>query len=103
MRIPFISLALIALMSLPACAQDERTAGAQPTYDNSETYRQLNLFGDVFERVREQYVDPVDDKVLVEAAINGMLSNLDPHSSYLNEDSLRKCRFRPKVNSAASA
>lgn len=51
---------------------------------SSETYRQLNLFGDVFAKVREDYVEEVDDKALIEAAINGMLSSLDPHSSYLS-------------------
>jgi carboxyl-terminal processing protease len=50
---------------------------------SSETYRQLNLFGDVFERVRAEYVDEVSDETLIRAAINGMLHDLDPHSSYL--------------------
>ncbi len=53
--------------------------------NTSETYRQLNLFGDVFERVRAEYVEKVTDEQLVEAAINGMLTSLDPHSSYLNK------------------
>ena len=51
---------------------------------SSETYQQLQLFGDVFEKIRKDYVEEVDDAELVEAAINGMLSSLDPHSSYLN-------------------
>lgn len=74
-----------------AQAQEERTVGgtAEQTkpaeQDDAETYRQLGLFGDVFERVRGQYVDPVTDKDLVEHALNGMLTSLDPHSSYLNE------------------
>ncbi|MGF1454348.1 MAG: S41 family peptidase [Alphaproteobacteria bacterium] len=50
----------------------------------SETYRQLNLFGDVFERVRSDYVTEVEDQQLIEDAINGMLAGLDPHSSYLS-------------------
>jgi carboxyl-terminal processing protease len=54
---------------------------------NSETYQQLNLFGDVFERVRAEYVEEVSDEELIEAAIQGMLSSLDPHSSYLNPES----------------
>ncbi len=54
---------------------------------SSETYRQLNLFGDVFAKIREDYVEEVDDEKLIEAAINGMLSSLDPHSSYLNPES----------------
>jgi len=56
-----------------------------PSAASSETYRQLNLFGDVFERVRNDYVEPVNDSDMVEAAINGMLASLDPHSSYMNQ------------------
>jgi carboxyl-terminal processing protease len=51
----------------------------------SDTYKQLDLFADVFEVVRNQYVKPVEDDKLIEASINGMLSSLDPHSSYMNE------------------
>ena len=50
----------------------------------TDTYRQLNLFGDVFERIRADYVEEPDDAKLIEAAVNGMLSSLDPHSSFLN-------------------
>lgn len=73
-------------------AQEERTAGTEediPENDDRETYKQLNLFGDVFERVRSQYVDPVTDKELIEMAVNGMLTSLDPHSAYLNEESFQ--------------
>jgi carboxyl-terminal processing protease len=55
----------------------------------SDTYRTLNLFGDVFERVRADYVEKPDDSKLVESAINGMLAGLDPHSGYMNPNSLR--------------
>ena len=58
-----------------------------------DTYRQLNLFGDIFERVRSHYVEKPDETKLVEGAINGMLNGLDPHSSYLdpkNLDDMRK-------------
>jgi carboxyl-terminal processing protease len=59
--------------------------GAAPATSNTpETYKQLNLFGDVFELVRSNYVDDVSDDTLVEGAINGMLTALDPHSNYLN-------------------
>ena len=51
---------------------------------NSETYRQLDIFGDIFERVRSQYVNKPEDRELVKNAINGMLQALDPHSSYLD-------------------
>jgi carboxyl-terminal processing protease len=50
----------------------------------ADTYRELNLFGDVFERIRSDYVETPDDSQLVESAINGMLNSLDPHSSYLS-------------------
>ena len=49
------------------------------------TYSQLNLFGDVFERIRADYVEKPDDAKLIEGAINGMISSLDPHSRYMNE------------------
>jgi carboxyl-terminal processing protease len=55
----------------------------------SDTYRELNLFGDVFERVRADYVEKPDDSKLVESAINGMLAGLDPHSSYMDPKSFR--------------
>lgn len=58
---------------------------AQAQAQNEDTFRQLELFGDVFERVRAAYVDQVGDDVLIEAAINGMLNDLDPHSAYLNK------------------
>src|SRR5438094_7157775 len=58
--------------------------GAASSANNAETYKQLNLFGDVLELVRSEYVDDVKDDTLVEGAINGMLTALDPHSNYLN-------------------
>ena len=54
-----------------------------------DTYRQLNLFGDVFERVRADYVDKPDDSKLIESAISGMLAGLDPHSSYMDPKSFQ--------------
>lgn len=59
---------------------------AQEASKPASVYEQLDLFGDIFERIRADYVEPVDDKKLIEAAINGMLSSLDPHSSYLPPD-----------------
>lgn len=56
---------------------------AQETAQKTTVYEQLDLFGDIFERIRAQYVEEVDEKKLIEAAINGMLTSLDPHSSYL--------------------
>ena len=59
---------------------------------SSETYRQLAIFGDIFERVRAVYVTPPEEDELVEAAINGMLQSLDPHSSYLNAEDSQEMR-----------
>jgi len=56
---------------------------AQETDRKKSTYEQLDLFGDIFERIRSQYVEDVDEADLIESAINGMLTSLDPHSSYL--------------------
>ncbi len=62
----------------------------------SDTYQQLNLFGDVFERVRADYVEKPDDRKLVESAINGMLSGLDPHSSYMDPKSFRDMQVQTR-------
>ena len=63
---------------------------------DDETFRQLELFGDIFERVRNFYVDETEDTELIEAAINGMLTSLDPHSSYLNEESFREMQVQTR-------
>ena len=73
------------------------TVTAQVSNSNtSETYRQLNLFGDVFERVRAEYVEQVTDEQLIESAINGMLTSLDPHSSYLNRKSFQDMQVQTR-------
>ncbi|CAO3407531.1 S41 family peptidase [Azospirillum largimobile] len=64
--------------------------------NSSDTYRQLNLFGDVFERVRAEYVEQVTDEQLIESAINGMLTSLDPHSSYLNKKSFQDMQVQTR-------
>src|SRR5271157_103211 len=71
----------------PALAQDSSRA---------DTYRLLTLFGDVFERVRAEYVEPVADRDLVENAINGMLTGLDPHSNYMNAKSFRDMQVQTR-------
>ena len=87
-KLKFAALAAVLIVTFPAAvsAQENR----------SETYRQLKLFGDVFERVRADYVEEATDKELIESAIQGMLSALDPHSSYLNADSFRDMRVQTK-------
>ena len=62
----------------------------------SDTYKQLNLFGDVFERVRSDYVEKPDDGKLVETAVNGMLTALDPHSSYMDAKSFRDMQVQTR-------
>jgi carboxyl-terminal processing protease len=62
----------------------------------ADTYRQLNLFGDVFERVRADYVEKPDDQKLIETAINGMLTALDPHSSYMDPKSFRDMQVQTR-------
>ena len=63
---------------------------------SSDTYRQLNLFGEVFERVRANYAEKPDNSKLVEAAINGMLTGLDPHSSYMDPKSFREIQVETR-------
>jgi carboxyl-terminal processing protease len=87
-RLSLVSTAAIlafgaGLALAPVLAQDKPDTAKSPS-DKSELYQQLNLFGDVLERIRRDYVEPVDEKTLMENAINGMLAALDPHSSYMN-------------------
>src|SRR3954451_10422122 len=63
---------------------------------NSEIYRQLDLFGEVLERVRSDYVEKPDDPQLIESAINGMLAALDPHSAYLNPKNYRDMQVQTR-------
>ena len=71
-------------------------AGSAARAAVSDTYRELNLFGDVFERVRADYVERPDDSKLVESAINGMLAGLDPHSSYMDPNSFRDIQVQTR-------
>src|SRR5215467_3393756 len=70
--------------------------GSSARAASADTYRQLNLFGDIFERVRSHYVEKPDDGKLVESAINGMLTGLDPHSSYMDAKSFRDMQQQNK-------
>ncbi len=72
------------------------TSTYSATSNNSELYRQLDLFGDVLERVRSDYVEKPDDTKLIESAINGMLSALDPHSSYLSPKHYRDMQVQTR-------
>ncbi len=69
---------------------------AQETEEDSSVYEQLDLFGDIFERIRVAYVEDVTETDLIQSAINGMLSSLDPHSSYLPPDEFDDMRVQTK-------
>jgi carboxyl-terminal processing protease len=85
-----ISAALTLVATQPRIAFDGLSAKAAVT----DTYRQLSLFGDVFEHVRTNYVEKPDDSKLLEWAINGMLAGLDPHSSYVDPKSLQDMQIQ---------
>jgi carboxyl-terminal processing protease len=85
-----------AAMTLLAVQPRLVLVGARAQAAASDTYRQLNLFGDVFERVRADYVEKPDDGKLVENAINGMLAGLDPHSSYMDAKSFRDMQVQTR-------
>ena len=80
------------LLTQPRAALVGSTARAA----SADTYRQLNLFGDVFERVRSDYVEKPDDSKLVETAISGMLTGLDPHSSYMDAKSFKDMQVQTR-------
>lgn len=69
---------------------------AQEADRKASVYEQLDLFGDIFERIRAQYVEEVDESELIEAAINGMLTSLDPHSSFLSPDDAADMRVQTR-------
>ncbi|WP_150525290.1 S41 family peptidase [Roseibium sediminis] len=84
------AVAVTTLSQIPFRVSDAANAA------QSDTYRQLNLFGDVFERVRSDYVEVPDDAELIESAINGMLTSLDPHSSYMSPKSFRDMQVQTR-------
>lgn len=87
----FAAVALSASLGavLMWAAQSLAPQAMKAEASSPELYKQLNLFGDVFERIRSEYVESPDDKKLIEAAINGMLSSLDPHSNFLDAKSFK--------------
>src|ERR1700751_5885426 len=91
-----LSAATGAALTLFATQPRAIFMGSSARAATSDTYRQLNLFGDVFERVRSDYVEKPDDSKLVESAISGMLSGLDPHSSYMDAKSFRDMQVQTR-------
>ena len=85
-----------AALTLIAVQPSRLLIGTSARAAAADTYRQLNLFGDIFERVRSHYVEKPDDSKLVESAINGMLNGLDPHSSYMDPKSFRDMQVQTR-------
>ncbi|MBQ8662052.1 MAG: S41 family peptidase [Alphaproteobacteria bacterium] len=81
-------LSVLLILGL-LCAAQPAEAKKAPKAEKTDTYEMLNLFGEVMERAKNSYVEEVDDKKLIESAINGMLVSLDPHSSYLDAQSFK--------------
>ena len=97
-KTPLIFLGAVAGAGLTLLVTQPRmvNVGSSAEAALSDTYQQLNLFGEVFERVRAAYVEKPDDNKLVQSAINGMLAGLDPHSSYMDPSSLRDIQVQTR-------
>jgi carboxyl-terminal processing protease len=88
-------VALIAALGMTGLSAHGATEATDKD-KNRETFRQLELFGTVFDRVRSDYVEDIDVEKLMENAVNGMLSSLDPHSSYLNEKTFQDMQVQTR-------
>ena len=89
-KISYVMLgAVVGVASYSLATHTDWVASTSASAAASDTYRQLNLFGDVFEKIRNDYVEKPDEQKLIEAAINGMLTSLDPHSSYMDAKAFR--------------
>jgi carboxyl-terminal processing protease len=87
-RFKAAALGLAAMLALPVAAPAQT--------NTTETYRLINLFGEVLDRIRTDYVEGVDERKLIEDAINGMLTSLDPHSSYMSARSFRDMQVQTR-------
>src|ERR1700722_10432044 len=92
----FLSATIGAGLTLMVTQPRAVLIGSSARAAASDTYRQLSLFGEVFERVRSDYVEKPNDDKLVESAISGMLTGLDPHSSYMDATSYREMQVRTR-------
>ena len=96
-KTPLLLVGVVAGAAMTLLATQPRLwIGTSASAAAADTYRQLNLFGDIFERVRAHYVEKPDDSKLVESAVNGMLSGLDPHSSYMDPKSFRDMQVQTR-------
>src|SRR5829696_375677 len=95
-----IHLILLSAMAgagaMTLVSQTHLLSGTSAVAASAETYRQLSLFGDVFEKVRSDYVEKPEEAKLIESAINGMLTSLDPHSSYMDPKSFRDMQVQTR-------
>ncbi len=91
----FLTALVVSLLVLPLPGPGPAMA-AEAKKNDTNTYRLLNLFGDVFERVRSDYVEAPTDQEMIEAAITGMLASLDPHSTYLNAKNFREMQVNTR-------
>jgi carboxyl-terminal processing protease len=90
------AISSLSSLSWGLTAKAATSATSATRSPNAETYRQLQLFGDLFEQVRAHYVDKPDESKLIASAVNGMLSGLDPHSSYMDANSFRDMQVETK-------
>src|SRR4051794_12266015 len=96
-KIPLILLSALAGAGATALvSQSHLLTSTSAVAASAETYRQLSLFGDVFEKVRSDYVERPEEAKLIESAINGMLTSLDPHSSYMDAKSFRDMQIQTR-------
>src|SRR5829696_5281628 len=96
-KIPLILLSALAGAGATALvSQSHLLTSTSAVAASAETYRQLSLFGDVFEKVRSDYVEKPEEAKLIESAINGMLTSLDPHSSYMDPKSFRDMQVQTR-------
>src|SRR5215208_2113713 len=96
-KIPLILLSALAGAGATALvSQSHLLTSTSAIAASADTYRQLSLFGDVFEKVRTDYVEKPEEAKLVEAAINGMLTSLDPHSSFMDAKSFRDMQVQTR-------
>jgi len=96
-KVSFVLLgAVLGASTVTLGTQTRLLLGGSAIAAASDTYRSLNLFGDVFEKIRSDYVEKPDESKLVEAAINGMLTSLDPHSSFMDAKSFKDMQVQTK-------
>ena len=95
-RFSLLIVSLTTSLALTSAAMAAPQVRPAATKNDSSTYELLNLFGEVFDKVRTDYVEPTTDDTLIESALNGMLTSLDPHSSYMNQKQFDEMKVQTK-------